>query len=286
MGQGQAAEANEAAPKCVFCGGDNPVESQLGPSCINQFFPGNELARLQELASRSDPAGALTAASEWDAAEARRPLACAACTTGWIQPLREKTRGFLEPVLRGERVELSAEQIKVLAGCICLVAMNAAFMTRHCGISPGDRAHLRHTGQPPKNWSIFVAGLTGTSWSKSWKHHPYRIEFAGNPLTTHSKGGRTYRRFNTQLMSIGIGPLFFHIFSTPSLPLLSDFNGFSREQGLAQLWPVQRRFGVLPPAPLRMPPDLTLTDEQASALADRFADGLHRRMPQPMATAA
>jgi hypothetical protein len=283
MGQEPASGQDDLPRKCVFCGGDNPVETQLWPSCIEQFFPDSELPRLQALASRGNPDGA---EAPTRAAGTRRPLACAACTTGWIEPLGEKARGFLEPVLHGGRAELTAEQVKVLSGCICLVAMSAAFLTRHCGICPGDRAHLRHTGQPPKNWSLFVAGLTGTSWSRSWKHHPYRIEFAGNPLTTHSKGGRVYTTFNTQLMSMGIGPLFFHIFSTPSLPLLSDFEMFSRQQGLTQIWPAPRRFGVLPPARLRLPPELTLTDAEAGALADRFADGLHRRMARVMATAA
>jgi hypothetical protein len=280
MGNETTRDPDEAPRKCVFCGGDNPVETQIWPRCVNEFFPDEELARLQQLASGGDPAALAVPA------EPRRPLACAACTTGWIEPLREKVRGFLEPILRGKPVDLAPDQLRVLSGCICLVAMNAAFLTRHCGICPGDRAHLRHTGQPPKNWSIFVAGLSGTSWSKTWRHHPYRIEFAGNPLTTQSKAGRVYKQYNTQLMSVGIGPLFFHLCSTPSLPLLSDFNTFSKAHGLTQLWPVPRRFGLLPPGALRLPPAKTLTDEQASALADKFADGLRRRMPQVLAAAA
>jgi hypothetical protein len=254
---------------CVYCGNPNPAESHILPTWLDEVFAERSM-RQMVAADRNTP----------DLGEcfAQRPkLACAACSSGWIDRLGNQARPIMERVLAGEHVALTPEQVGTVAGCICLVAMNAAFLTRHCGICLSDRAHLRQTGQPPRNWSLFVAGLDDGAWSRACLHRPYRIEFAGHPLATRSRE-EAIKSQNTQLFCIGIGPLFFHVFSTPSLPLLEDFGRYSHKQGLTQLWPLPRRFGVMKSGGVTLPPALILSDQQASELADRFAAGLRRRM--------
>jgi hypothetical protein len=96
-------------------------------------------------------------------------------------------------------------------------------------------------------------------------------------MTTPSKE-RPIQECNTQLLSFGMGSMFFHMFSSPSLLLLNDFNAASRDMGLVPLWPPARRFGVLPQRGVRLPPAIMLTDAQAGGIAGRFADGLRCRV--------
>jgi hypothetical protein len=250
-----AAAAPHGCGLCPFCGNAVRSETQAEPTWLDLAFPGRPI------------------------------LACAACNSGWISGLGATVLQFLEPALQGQPARLSHEQVTALAGCVCLVAINAAFQARHCGISAGDRSYLRQTGRPPKNWSIFIAGLSETGWSRTCTHHPYRIEFSGNPCTTHSKS-RTLMDCNTQLLSIGMGPLFFHIFSSPSLLLLNDFDASAKSHGLTRLWPAPRRFGVLAPTSVKIPPDVSLTDAQAAAVAESFAIRLRQRLPGTRSAAA
>ena len=91
------------------------------------------------------------------------------------------------------------------------------------------------------------------AWCGNCAHHPYRIEFAGNPLATRS-GTAPNLESNTQLLSFGIGPLFFHVFTSPSFVVQSELTRICKRHGLTQLWPLERRFGVLLPRPVSAAP--------------------------------
>jgi hypothetical protein len=263
---------------CVFCGSVPVVEGRIFPHWLDFMIPASEEACLDAKVVSALGADAVDEGHGKRQPLSRTPrLACANCNDGWIAAMHEKVRPFLIPAVRGDGVVLTPEQVKLLSGWLCLLAFNVAFLTHHCGISAGDRTHLRHTGEPPKNWSIFAAALREPGWSGACRHNPYRIEFAGNPMTTHSKE-RPIQDCNTQLLSFGMGSMFFHMFSSPSLMLLNDFNAASRNVGLVPLWPPARRFGVLPQRGVKLPLEVKLTDAQAGRIADDFAEGLRCRV--------
>jgi hypothetical protein len=236
-----------ASATCIFCGNLDRVETRIWPEWLNIPAPDT------------------------------LPLVCAACNAGWMAALDRDVARDLAPVLRGETVLLSGAQMKMLAGWLCLLAVKLAAARQACGISMAERAHLRHTGRPSQNWAIFAGGLREAAGVPSCRHHPCRIEFSGNPVAGHSRG-RPSAACNSQILSVGIGPLFFHMFFSPSLINLHDFTAASRSHGLTPLWPPRRRLGLLPGRGTRLPPQHTLTHAEADHVTDGFA--AHYR-PEP-----
>jgi hypothetical protein len=237
----------------MFCNGAGTVGPRVWPDWLSARFP--DIGELG--GSPSNP-------------QLSPRLVCASCHGGWMAALDHQASRILTPVLAGETSVITCEQSKVLAGWLCLLAVKLAAAHSACVIPRSELVYLRHTGRPPHTWSIFVAGLCEAGSPGSLRHHPCRIEFSGHPLAGHSKG-RLTAACNSQMLSIGIGPLFFHLFSSPSLVGLHDFAAASRQQGLIPLWPSPRRFGVMPRREVRLPPDQALTSEAASRVADGFA---------------
>ena len=80
------------------------------------------------------------------------------------------------------------------------------------------------------------------------------------------------------MLSLSLGRLFFHLFSSPSLITLHDFVATSRREGLTQIWPPSRRLGFLPRKETRLPPELMLTEPEARRVAAGFAAELKKRL--------
>ena len=237
------------APTCIFCSGADIVATPLWPQWLDQRCPGPS----QQL----NPS-----------------LVCTQCSEGWMTELDRQAEQLLTPVLDGAPGMWSRAQMRVVSGWLCLLAVKLADGS---GIPWPDRLHLRRAGEPPQNWSIFAAGLHKTAGLRFCRRYPCRIEFSGNPIAGHSRG-RNMGVSNALLLSMGIGPLFFHLFSSPSLIHLHDFTAASRGTGLAQIWPPARRFGVLAQKPIRMPPDRVLTDEEAHRVTEASSAQLRARL--------
>jgi hypothetical protein len=251
-----------ASSKCIFCGGQDVVATAIWPEWLNLRCPdtgGPDQVSSHPLLSLSPR------------------LVCTRCGDGWMAALDAEAEQILGPVLDGTRPVVTGGQMKVLAGWLCLLAIKLAAGSGKCLVAPTDRSHVRNTRRPPQNWGIFVAGFGDAGGSRSCEQHPCRIEFSGNPIARHSRGG-VAAACNTQTLSIRIGPLFFHLFSSPSLITVHDFIAASSREGLTQIWPPHRRFGLLPCKEIRLPPERTLTEQEAHRVAERFMAQVQARL--------
>jgi len=248
--------------RCIFCGDQDLVATPIWPEWLNLRCPdtsGQDQSSTHQLLSLSPR------------------LVCTSCGNGWMAALDGEVEQILGPVLDGTRPLITGRQMKVLAGWLCLLAIKLAAGSGRCVVAPTDRSHLRQTRRPPQNWGIFVAGFGDAGASRSCEQHPCRIEFSGNPIARHSHGGIA-AACNTQTLSIRIGPLFFHLFSSPSLITVHDFIACSCREGLTQIWPPHRRFGLLPCKEIRLPPERTLTEQEARRVAEGFAAQVQARL--------
>ena len=204
-------------------------------------------------------------------------LACTRCINGWMAELDGLAEQILGPRLDGTPSLATGSQMRALAGWLCLLAIKLTTANESCIIPPSNRSHICHTKRPPQNWGNFVARLVDARASRSYWQHAFRVEFSGNP-TAGYWWGRTLASHKSQMISICVGSLFFHSFSSPSLITLHDFVAAARREGLTRVWPPARRFGLLPHKETRLPPTLTLTEQEARLVGERFAAQLRTRL--------
>ncbi len=177
---------------------------------------------------------------------------------------------FIIPVVTGKPgVTLSRDQLTTMSGWICLIAILAEYTDPQARtVSKADMLYLKRKRKPPETWAIFIADSVGPIWTQAYAHHTRSVRIGVDErerrilLETSA--------YNTQLASFGMGKLFVHLYSCPSWRLLSDFEIAAKARGLVQIWPLPPVIWPFSKGKTKLPPKLTLTDEEADLVADAF----------------
>jgi hypothetical protein len=242
------------------------------------MFPGTGKTHLRfihsELAPVSNSEARTRKTSSGNIFSIKPRITCVACNTGWINQFETDVRKFIEPILLGKfHGSISRKQADILSAWICLIIINLeyAFADAVC-ISASERAYLKRHRKPPENWAIFLAGSNGPIWSRAASHWEHRAFLHTDPIDLVI--GQPFGRPNSQVTSMGMGKLFVHAFSSPVGKFVGDFEIAARARGMTQIWPPRGVIWPLTQRHTKLPPKLTLTDDEAFIVADSFANRL------------
>ena len=217
------------ARKCIFCGNPGVSRTHIWPDWLSKMFPADARDEFREYRAPSSPTTEVkdlrSLKKQGNIFSQKPKLACVQCNNGWMNWFEDEISHLIRPALTGAAaVSLSRSQTQILAGWVCLITILIEFIQGHDrGILEKDRLYLRKHRCPTSNWSIFVAGITGPIWSRAYLHYPFRFYKADNAIELFTEA-RFIGSCNTQITSLGMGKLFFHIFSSPSLSWLQEFD--------------------------------------------------------------
>jgi len=97
--------------------------------------------------------------------------ACRSCNNGWMAGLESTTSPLLKPMLSGNRVQLDAENQKVISRWVLKTAMALEFLTPARQFAAEDRAELRRGGIP-EGHSIFLAARQAPDRAGEFRYAP------------------------------------------------------------------------------------------------------------------
>lgn len=88
------------------------------------------------------------------------------CNNGWMREIENHARPILIPLMNGNRIRLSPDQQKIIAGWAALKAMVAEYEPTSRVTTPQtDRNHMMATGEAPEpGWGIWIGHYERVSW--------------------------------------------------------------------------------------------------------------------------
>jgi hypothetical protein len=143
------------------------------------------------------------------------------CNNGWMSDLETAVKPILTPLVLDQQTILGKDRQRVLATWIAMKAMVAEHSDPQRIVSTSEeRAFLMKNRSPPDTWKIWIARQTGKSWYMRYMRNSVTVASFGDdgkpvvPLT-----GPLAK--NTQLVTIGMGYVVFHIFSSTHADMLA-----------------------------------------------------------------
>lgn len=132
---------------------------------------------------------------------------CGDCNTGWMNRREGEVRPFLEPMIKGEPITLTSQQVEVLAKWCAHKFIVMEHSERGTSLTPiRDRVALRENGIIPDYFRIYVGNHASKHRSGSVRHsHTMALSAEGPPTPVDG----TAR--NVQTISLLMGRLFIHL---------------------------------------------------------------------------
>ena len=176
---------------------------------------------------------------------------CGGCNGGWMNDLETEARPYAEPMIRGQKVVLSAGAQRIVAAWACLKAVVGRYA--HSPPEPVERQwldHLYEHHRSPASWYVWLTGYNGAD-PIYYESHDITLQFPDSEeLGTPHGVLTTFVAGYLALKVLGIGS------GTPRSPGPSP---------LIRIWPPSNIYVYWPP------PD-PLDDSSLPAFAKMFLD--------------
>jgi hypothetical protein len=131
-------------------------------------------------------------------------LVCRKCNSEWMSRLQQKAKPLLLPLIRGEWIDLSANDQKIISSWAIMFTMVIELLDPRTDAHSFDqRNEFSKTSEPPPGWFIWIGQANDWPWPfwhYGWGIHPDRPkDFTPLP--------------NVQTTTFGVGHLLFHTLS-------------------------------------------------------------------------
>jgi len=165
--------------RCIFCGSTPTSNEHVFPRWLSAVLAKDPRGlRLPFTHNLKAVSGTVT----WEgnrAIEVKAKCVCEACNGGWMSELEGEARPYLEPMIRDQKVVLSAEAQRIVGAWACLKAVVARYA--HSPPEPVERewldwlyAHHR----PPPSWYVWMTSYNG-GHPIYYEGHDITVEFPG-----------------------------------------------------------------------------------------------------------
>jgi hypothetical protein len=180
----------------------------------------------------------------------RVKLICERCNNNWMSRLQEWAKPILLPLILGEKIVLSRDAQRIVAGWCAMSVMTADFFfpDRHA-VPQTHRDHLRDRCEaPPDTWKIWIGNYKREKWKAHWAKQSMPIS-SKEHIPEITAGG--FPRPNTQATTLVFGQLYVHVFSSlfPIMVAKTSITGKGIEK-VAQIWPIREDFVAWPFNPM------------------------------------
>lgn len=230
---------NAPRRQCIFC--QNPVDSKehIWSQWMHPFLnEGSEKKNYNRHTISREPDG-----SEKLTGPTGKPggvfdiqvrEVCRPCNQGWMNDREQEVRPFLEPMLKGEAITITVDQMAELARWCAQKFVVMEYAARGTALTPRpDREALRTGGQIPPYFRIYMGNHVSKSRSASIRHSHTLALSADGPVPPLDGMDR-----NIQTISLVVGKLFIHL--NASRVDAFDFEGtyfVSRVWDECRIWP-------------------------------------------------
>lgn len=162
-------------------------------------------------------------------------VVCAPCNNGWMSVLQSDARPVLEPIIRGAKRKLSADEVRVLAAWVTMFVMVYEFSDPEViGISEAQRIAFKADAAPQECWAIWMAPYRGDNLPAAHTAMELVDSKALDPI-------EAARRDPAQITLFGSGKVCFFAFSTGSPATFAKAVGgvenVMEMLGFVHLWP-------------------------------------------------
>lgn len=255
---------------CIFCKSPGLTCEHIFPDWLEEYIP-REIENTESLTTvfHADHIETKRQSRPGDPHSRRLRVVCGGCNSGWMSILQKSTKPILVPLILGEASEINAEAQKKLATWATMATMVADYLDRDRSAIPEEqRTTFKENQAPLREWKIWV----GHHEREEWRGHLVRSIF---PIATEKHVPEVManglHQPNTQTTAFTVGKLYFLIVSSEIPELAERFRlGGAAANKVAQIWPNVTDTIAWPPA--------TLTDAEASGLADAFFNSVLRLM--------
>lgn len=242
---------NKPRRVCIFC--DNFVDSKehIWSQWTHDLLEGNPHGKYDRTTIDRHPDGREEVkgprGKPGNVFDIQVRAVCRSCNQGWMNAREQEVRPFLEPMIKGDPLFITADQLLALAKWCAqkfVVMEHSAIGT---AVTPrADRARLKNEGEIPPYFRIYVGNHVSKSRSAAIRHsHTLSLSREG-PIPPLDEADR-----NIQTISLIIGRLFLHLNA-------SRVRGFEIETGIFvsrvwnenRIWPRPNSSLVWPHRPL------------------------------------
>jgi hypothetical protein len=256
---------------CIFCGGLGLASTPVWPEWLNKLVAA-PAQPLEIERPKNWPYRGKRRIRQRSPFSNHSELACKTCVNGWMTQLQDQVEEFSQPLFTSAstQMQLTPAEQRALGAWVALMTILAEYADKPSAVIPQrDRSYLMKFQIPPPEWSIFCASLAARIWYAKYRHRTVHAGLYFDEIELWSSKTR-YNKPNCQLTSLGMGELFFQVFTSPYAQLVAEYRRLCLEIELSQVWPIRRSlFGK---KSLRFPPKVRLSDETAAELADAYAD--------------
>ncbi|MBI4923876.1 MAG: hypothetical protein HY834_19255 [Devosia nanyangense] len=264
--------------RCIFCGEPGLTKEHIFAEWLHPFLLFAEwlhpfLPKSDELnhydrtviiqINRDDVENKLRAG---EAHSGRARVVCRKCNNEWMSVLQTEAKPFLLPLVRGERIPLFIRQQSILAAWISMFVMVAEHRDsdrRVIATSPAARRAFMDTRRAPKHWKIWIGHYERHKWVPVVAHSAAEI-VSDTHDGMYAPPNRPVAP-NTHATTFVVGKLFVHVFGSTMPRVLRKQD--VPVSGVSRLWPFWE-------SPIWWPPKVTLTDNDADAIAFAFTNRL------------
>ena len=207
---------NKPRRQCIFC--DNPVDSKehiwstwMHDLLVEQAAPDTTLSTYDRQAISRTPDG-----KEEITGPRRKPgrvfnvqvrAVCERCNNGWMNRREGQVRPFLESMIKGSQVTLSAADLEALAQWCAQKFIVMEHSTLGTSLTPkADRVALRDSGTIPPYFRIYVGNHVSRSRSAGRRHSHTVARSTVGPIPPLDGTDR-----NIQTISLIVWRLFLHL---------------------------------------------------------------------------
>lgn len=202
---------NKPRRQCIFC--ENPVNSKehIWSRWMHDLLEGKPTDKYDRQTLTRSPDG-----TEEMTGPTGKPgnvltiqvrAVCRECNHGWMNTKEQEVRPFLEPMIKGDPVSISPQQMELLAQWCAQKFIVMEHAARDTSLTPfADRRALKEEGKIPSYFKIYVGNHLSKSRSGSIRHsHTLALSPKGPvpPLDGTSR--------NIQTISLIMGRLFVHL---------------------------------------------------------------------------
>lgn len=226
--------------RCIFCENEGVTKEHMYLNWIGQHLSSvDEPSYVEELRtytnktklvgqSRKNRPGHVTTK------KVRAP--CASCNNGWMNCIEINARPFLQPMIKGEGVLLTAYAQEAIARWVALKVIVGEYAVQNQSVTPrADRKALMEMGTVPDFFNIY-AGRNNSLWSTGYYRHSGTISLAlTGPIPPLSELAK-----NVQQVTMIVGSLVIHVNAAHVDNFrLEDRINLDLHEGI-KLWPISR----------------------------------------------
>jgi len=269
---------------CVFCQAKDLTETHIWPRWLNNLLRPTQ-SRFTDIERIGHVAAPHERKISMGSIFSQKPyLWCVDCNTKWMQRFEDEMLKFAKPLFTGgERCILNNRQIRIFSVWVGLITVLSEYIDikrTSVTVSRRDRSFIKRTSSLPDTWTVVACSSNAErEWRVKWR---YRALFEGSFETSDKFYAKiaTGPDANTVISSFGMGKIFVQVFHCPHMELVQDFRVATKAWGFTQLWPPPMTFWPFKRGTAKFPTKLTLTDQDAEEIADKFHTTLNfRRKP-------